>query len=77
MTRSDRTERAAAALINGASHHQLSALVRLAKPDNGRVGPAPRHSSQATYLPEIHPKIVWAKFESLAEGARRATDRLW
>ena len=34
-------------------------------------------SSQATYLPEIHPKIVWAKFESLAEGARRATDRLW
>jgi 5-methyltetrahydropteroyltriglutamate--homocysteine methyltransferase len=34
-------------------------------------------SSQATYSPEIHPKIVWAKFESLAEGARRATDRLW
>jgi 5-methyltetrahydropteroyltriglutamate--homocysteine methyltransferase len=34
-------------------------------------------SSQATYAPEIHPKIVWAKLESLAEGARRATDRLW
>jgi 5-methyltetrahydropteroyltriglutamate--homocysteine methyltransferase len=34
-------------------------------------------SSQATYTPEIHPTIVWAKFESLAEGARRATDRLW
>jgi 5-methyltetrahydropteroyltriglutamate--homocysteine methyltransferase len=34
-------------------------------------------SSQATYTPEIHPKIVWAKFESLAEGARRATARLW
>jgi 5-methyltetrahydropteroyltriglutamate--homocysteine methyltransferase len=34
-------------------------------------------SSQATYSPEIHPKIVWAKFESLAEGARRATERLW
>ena len=34
-------------------------------------------SSQATYIPEIHPKIVWAKFESLTEGARRATDRLW
>jgi 5-methyltetrahydropteroyltriglutamate--homocysteine methyltransferase len=34
-------------------------------------------SSQATYTPEIHPKIVWAKFEALAEGARRATDRLW
>jgi hypothetical protein len=28
-------------------------------------------------IPEIHPKIVWAKLESLAEGARRATERLW
>jgi 5-methyltetrahydropteroyltriglutamate--homocysteine methyltransferase len=34
-------------------------------------------SSQATYTPEIHPKIVWAKFEALAEGARRATAQLW
>ncbi len=34
-------------------------------------------SSQATYNPEIHPSIVWAKFGSLAEGARRATARLW
>ena len=34
-------------------------------------------SSQATYSPEIHPKIVWAKFAALAEGARRATARLW
>lgn len=34
-------------------------------------------SSQASYTPEIHPKIVWAKFEALAEGARIATDRLW
>jgi methionine synthase II (cobalamin-independent) len=34
-------------------------------------------SSQATYTPEIHPTIAWAKFEALAEGARRATARLW
>ena len=34
-------------------------------------------SSQATFTPEIHPRIVWAKFEALAEGARRATARLW
>jgi 5-methyltetrahydropteroyltriglutamate--homocysteine methyltransferase len=34
-------------------------------------------SSQATYTPEVHPTIVWAKFEALAEGARRATARLW
>ena len=34
-------------------------------------------SSQATYEPEIHPKIVWAKFQALAEGARLATKQLW
>src|ERR1700677_2334749 len=34
-------------------------------------------SSQATYTPEIHPKIIWAKFEALSEGARRATAQLW
>ena len=36
-------------------------------------------SSQATYRDgrRCHPQIVWAKFESLAEGARRATARLW
>jgi 5-methyltetrahydropteroyltriglutamate--homocysteine methyltransferase len=34
-------------------------------------------SSQATFTPEVHPRIVWAKFEALAEGARRATTRLW
>ena len=26
---------------------------------------------------EIHPSIVWAKFEALSEGARMATRRLW
>jgi 5-methyltetrahydropteroyltriglutamate--homocysteine methyltransferase len=26
---------------------------------------------------EIHPSVVWAKFEALAEGARLASDRLW
>jgi len=25
----------------------------------------------------LHPEIVWAKFQAMAEGARRATDRLW
>jgi 5-methyltetrahydropteroyltriglutamate--homocysteine methyltransferase len=34
-------------------------------------------SSQATYTPEIHPTVVWAKFEALAEGADIATKRLW
>jgi 5-methyltetrahydropteroyltriglutamate--homocysteine methyltransferase len=34
-------------------------------------------SSQATFTPEVHPTIVWAKFQALAEGARIATRRLW
>jgi 5-methyltetrahydropteroyltriglutamate--homocysteine methyltransferase len=34
-------------------------------------------SSQATYNPEIHPKVMWAKFEALTEGARLASERLW
>jgi 5-methyltetrahydropteroyltriglutamate--homocysteine methyltransferase len=28
-------------------------------------------------VPEVHPSIVWAKFESLAEGARLASRALW
>lgn len=34
-------------------------------------------SSQATYHPEVHPTVVWAKFRALAEGARLATQQLW
>jgi 5-methyltetrahydropteroyltriglutamate--homocysteine methyltransferase len=34
-------------------------------------------SSQATYNPEIHPKVMWAKFDAMTEGARLASERLW
>lgn len=34
-------------------------------------------SSQASYRPEIHPRIVWAKFEALCEGAQLASRALW
>ena len=34
-------------------------------------------SSRAIYTPEVHPTVVWAKFEALAEGARLATEQLW
>ena len=34
-------------------------------------------SSRASFAPEVHPSVVWAKFEALAEGARLATARLW
>jgi 5-methyltetrahydropteroyltriglutamate--homocysteine methyltransferase len=34
-------------------------------------------SSRAIYTPEVHPTVVWAKLEALAEGARLATEQLW
>jgi 5-methyltetrahydropteroyltriglutamate--homocysteine methyltransferase len=34
-------------------------------------------SSQATFTPEIHPSVVWAKFKAMVEGAQLATKQLW
>jgi len=34
-------------------------------------------SSRATFAPEVHPTVAWAKLEALAEGARLASERLW
>jgi 5-methyltetrahydropteroyltriglutamate--homocysteine methyltransferase len=34
-------------------------------------------SSRATYKPEVHPTVVWPKFEHLAMGARIASEQLW
>jgi 5-methyltetrahydropteroyltriglutamate--homocysteine methyltransferase len=34
-------------------------------------------SSRATFTPEVHPTVVWAKFTALAQGAALATDRLY
>ena len=34
-------------------------------------------SSRASYKPEVHPSVVWPKFEHLAMGARIASEQLW
>src|SRR5581483_552490 len=34
-------------------------------------------SSQATYNPEVHPTVIWAKFRAMTEGARLASQQLW
>ena len=34
-------------------------------------------SSFATAEPEVHPTVVWAKFQAMAEGARLASAQLW
>jgi 5-methyltetrahydropteroyltriglutamate--homocysteine methyltransferase len=55
-------------------------IVRFAKRvgrENVIAGTDCGFSSQATYRPEVHPTVMWAKFRSMAEGARRATRQLW
>ena len=34
-------------------------------------------SSQATYRPEVDPRVMWAKFDAMREGATLASERLW
>jgi 5-methyltetrahydropteroyltriglutamate--homocysteine methyltransferase len=34
-------------------------------------------SSQACYKTEVHPTVIWAKFEAMVEGAEIATKQLW
>lgn len=34
-------------------------------------------SSRASYRTEVHPTVVWSKFEAMREGARLATEELW
>jgi 5-methyltetrahydropteroyltriglutamate--homocysteine methyltransferase len=34
-------------------------------------------SSQATYRPEVDPRVMWAKFDALRAGAALASERLW
>jgi len=33
--------------------------------------------AQADVLRRVHPQVMWAKLETLAEGARLATKELW
>jgi 5-methyltetrahydropteroyltriglutamate--homocysteine methyltransferase len=50
---------------------------RLVRRENVIAGADCGFSSQATYHPEVHPTVVWAKFQAMAEGARLATKQLW
>ena len=52
-------------------------FARLVGRENVIAGTDCGFSSQATYQPEIHPTVIWAKFRAMAEGARIATGQLW
>lgn len=50
---------------------------RLVGRENVIAGADCGFSSRAIYQPEVHPSVVWAKFDALAEGARIASGELW
>ncbi len=67
---------------NIVEHHELIAerLVRFAERvgrENVMASADCGFSSQACYRTEVDPKVMWAKFRSMAEGARLASRRLW
>jgi 5-methyltetrahydropteroyltriglutamate--homocysteine methyltransferase len=58
-------------------HLLLRIDARLVGRENLIAGADCGFSSTATFAPEVDPKVVWAKFQAVAEGARRASNRLW
>jgi 5-methyltetrahydropteroyltriglutamate--homocysteine methyltransferase len=56
---------------------RIGRFARLVGRENVIAGTDCGFSSQATYHPEIHPSVVWAKFRAMAEGARLATEQLY
>src|SRR6266851_4589751 len=54
----------------------LVAYARLVGRERVIAGADCGFSSSATFSPEVDPKVVWAKFQALAEGARLASQRL-
>jgi 5-methyltetrahydropteroyltriglutamate--homocysteine methyltransferase len=56
---------------------RLTRYAKLVGRENVIAGADCGFSSQATYRPEVHPQVVWAKFRAMAEGARLASEQLW
>jgi 5-methyltetrahydropteroyltriglutamate--homocysteine methyltransferase len=56
---------------------RITRYAKLVGRENMIAGTDCGFSSQATYNPEVHPTVVWAKFQAMAEGARLATAQLW
>jgi 5-methyltetrahydropteroyltriglutamate--homocysteine methyltransferase len=67
---------------NFVEHPQLIAdgivtYAKLVGRENVLAGADCGFSSRATFSPEVDPRVGWAKFQALAEGARLATEELW
>ncbi len=51
---------------------RLARYARIVGPERVIASADCGFSSQATYKPEVHPSVIWAKFQAMAEGARLA-----
>jgi 5-methyltetrahydropteroyltriglutamate--homocysteine methyltransferase len=51
---------------------RLARFARIVGPERVIASADCGFSSQATYKPEVHPTVMWAKFQAMAEGARLA-----
>jgi 5-methyltetrahydropteroyltriglutamate--homocysteine methyltransferase len=56
---------------------RITRYSRLVGRENVIAGTDCGFSSQATYRPEVDPRVMWAKFDALREGAALASARLW
>lgn len=56
---------------------RLMRFTNLCGRENVLAGADCGFSSQATYRPEVDPRVLWTKFKALAEGARIASAKLW
>jgi 5-methyltetrahydropteroyltriglutamate--homocysteine methyltransferase len=55
---------------------RLMRFARLVGRENVLAGTDCGFSSQATYTTEVHPSVIWAKFEALRQGAQLASKQL-
>ena len=55
---------------------RLARYARIVGPDRVVASADCGFSSQATYRPEVHPTVIWAKFRAMVEGARLANKHL-
>ncbi len=56
---------------------RLMRFAKLVGRDNVIAGGDCGFSSQASYKPEVHPTVVWAKFQAMRDGAKLASKQLW
>ena len=56
---------------------RLVRYARLVGRESVQAGGDCGFSSQACYHTEVHPTVIWAKFEAMKEGAELATRELW